>query len=83
MTMTMTTERDHPAQLLVCHQKIARPHVIKYAEETYQFCSLSAYAWCFDCGYYVCDIHQSSRHVAHRTVVEYPHNAMTPVDTAG
>lgn len=35
--------------------------------EEQQWCSLSAQAWCFDCGYYVCDIHAASRHSIHRT----------------
>ena len=59
----------HPAQLLICHQRIAADFRVHEGrrERVDQFCSLEAFAWCFDCGFYVCDIHLAARHVAHRT----------------
>ena len=61
----------HPAQLLICHEHIgAKAPSAVHPTEEYQFCSLSAYAWCVDCGYYVCDIHAVSRHERHQTQPE-------------
>ena len=47
-----------------------------------QFCNLSAYAWCFDCNMYVCDIHLAANHVdQHQTIVEFPKQTFTPGTT--
>ena len=65
----------HPAQLVICHQKIESPvrsHL--RGQRAKQFCSLPGYAWCNECAFYVCDIHLVSRHDAHDAVVEYPDN---------
>ncbi len=63
---------DHPAQLLVCHERIAgdkHVHEIRNGRAE-QFCRLAAYAWCFDCGFYVCEIHMVANHDQHHTRVE-------------
>lgn len=60
----------HPAQLRVCHEHIDPRPPSAAREQAFQFCSLSAYAWCFDCQYYVCDIHAVARHERHRTQPE-------------
>ena len=75
----------HRAQLLLCHEKIAgRHHPGGHVKEGIQFCNLSAYAWCFDCDYYVCDIHLMSRHEGHNTVIEYPQQTARPgIDAEG
>ena len=69
----------HRAQLLLCHEKIAGPHSRGgHVEPKEQFCSLSAYAWCFDCDRYVCDIHLSNHRDTHNYVVEYPKQTFMP-----
>ena len=57
----------HTSQLLVCHQKIGGYTVdgIESAKRA-SWCDLAAHAWCFDCGFYVCDIHSEARHTRHR-----------------
>lgn len=60
---------QHPNDLLICHQKIAadiRVHEGRWVRSE-QFCSLAAFAWCFDCDQYVCEIHLLARHDDHRT----------------
>jgi hypothetical protein len=68
---------SHPAQLLVCHQRIAAPrgYVRRDQRPPGQFCNLPAFAWCFDCRMYVCDIHGEARHHLHETRIEHPENA--------
>ena len=61
---------EHPAQLLICHEHIGARPASSVHEEQYQFCSLPSAAWCFDCGYYVCDIHAVARHERHQTQPE-------------
>jgi len=59
---------QHRGQLMVCHERID-PHDASAAHpaSSSTFCALGAYAWCVDCGYYVCDIHVAARHERHRT----------------
>ena len=54
--------RSHAAQLLVCHQKIGAPDM---PGKRWAWCDLPAHAWCFDCGFYACDIHALARHQTH------------------
>ena len=78
----------HRAQLHVCHQKIDAKHIDRRAGSGQQrgfvlanqrFCDLSAYAWCYTCDMYICDIHLNSRHNGrHQTVIEFPHNTTRP-----
>lgn len=72
----------HRAQLLVCHEQIAGRHSPGgHTQMHLQFCNLSAYAWCFDCNYYVCDIHYVSIHLDnHKAVIEYPKQTFRPAD---
>lgn len=70
----------HRAQLLVCHELIAGPMENDRVRADDQFCSLSAYAWCFTCDKYVCDIHMRSRHEGHDTTIEYPRQTAQPGD---
>ena len=81
----MPARRDHKAQLLVCHQKIAARHMDRrsfratdkfglpgFVPGNQRFCDLAAYAWCYSCDMYVCDIHLNSRHRDHDHYVEFP-----------
>lgn len=69
----------HRAQLLLCHEKIAGPPMPGgHTAPELQFCSLSAYAWCYDCDIYLCDIHYLSRHEGHAADIEYPKQTFTP-----
>jgi hypothetical protein len=63
------SEREHETQLRICHQVLTGSRNLRagYAK---RFCDLEAYAWCFDCRYYVCDIHLASRHDLHDTQAE-------------
>jgi hypothetical protein len=77
----MDEERGrHRAQLLVCHEKIAGNTLTgARISNVKQFCDLSAYAWCFTCAYYVCDIHLNSRHNGkHDTLIEFPKQTVLP-----
>jgi hypothetical protein len=79
VTDAETNKRTHRKQLLVCHQKIAGRHYPGgHTKEEAQFCDLSAYAWCFTCDLYVCDIHLASRHDSHDTKIEFPRQTFTP-----
>ena len=75
----MDEERGHKSQLLICHERILgnkRPRA--YAAPVATHCNLAAYAWCYDCDYYVCDIHMVARHEGHDTVIEYPDKTFRP-----
>ena len=70
--------RDHRAQLLVCHERIAvggqgamdRP--ADWARAAKQYCDLGAYAWCYECDRYVCRTHLYAKHERHDYEVEFP-----------
>ena len=70
----------HRAQLLLCHEEIAGRHSPGgHTKMKLQFCNLSAYAWCFECDMYVCDIHLSSNHRdSHEFAIEYPKQTFRP-----
>lgn len=68
----------HRAQLLVCHELIAGPMENNRVRGEDQYCSLSAYAWCFDDNKYVCDIHLNSMHDGCNTAIEYPRQTFEP-----
>jgi hypothetical protein len=67
----------HPAQLRICHQRIGddpadyppsgQRRLGRRRQARIYDCDLPAHAWCFDCDYYVCEIHLTSRHALHRT----------------
>ena len=71
----MTTEpRQHRAQLSVCHERIAAGAAISggAVKGRSAFCDLGAWAWCYSCDFYVCDIHANARHEGHDLRVEFP-----------
>lgn len=68
MVHTVTMPLAHPAQLVICHERINNARRGAY-------CALAAYAWCYTCGYYVCDIHMQSRHYPCSTEIEHPGNS--------
>jgi hypothetical protein len=57
---------SHPAQMVICHEHIDPKAATSAHPETYAFCNMAADSWCFDCGYYVCEIHVVARHERHR-----------------
>jgi hypothetical protein len=66
----------HAAQLELCHEHIEGLRAD--GRHDWQYCDLSAWAWCHDCDYYACDIHTRSRHDGHRFVIEFPNNTTRP-----
>ncbi len=69
----------HRAQLHLCHERIVGSRTAGGHEVTPRpWCNLSAWAWCYDCDHYVCDIHANARHEGHRLVVEFPDKAPRP-----
>lgn len=60
---------QHRAQLRVCHELIYSQVVDKDGvlpePKGAQYCSLHDVWWCYECGYYVCEIHAVSRHSLH------------------
>lgn len=76
----MGAVRHHRTQLMVCHQKIAGdPRVHETSNGVAgQYCSLGAYAWCFDHGFYVCRIHLHAKHDGDNTQIEFPSPKLRP-----
>jgi hypothetical protein len=71
--------RQHRMQLQVCHEKLmGRKSQGGHEQPGIAFCNLSAYAWCYECSHYVCDIHLNSRHEGHDTVIEFPDKSTKP-----
>jgi hypothetical protein len=60
----------HDAQLRICHERIGDDPAKKPVNAKWAWCDLPAFAWCFDCEYFVCEIHTMARHELHRTQVE-------------
>lgn len=56
--------QHHGAQLRICHEHIGEAERDKQGR--YQWCELPASDWCFDCGFYVCEMHASTRHEFHQ-----------------
>lgn len=50
----------------VCNQRIGDDPAKKPIKARWAWCRLAAYAWCFDCEHFVCDIHYEARHSLHR-----------------
>ena len=76
----MITERRHRAQLALCHERIAAGSAVSggAVKGRSTFCDLSAWAWCWDCDFYVCDIHMMARHEGHDVTVEFPERTARP-----
>jgi hypothetical protein len=78
--MTTTEPRPHRAQLHLCHERIAAGSAVQggAVKGRSAFCDLSAWAWCYDCDFYVCDIHAFARHEGHDYAIEFPDRAPRP-----
>lgn len=67
----------HPAQLRICHERIAAAPTVLHrlggpdegldADIETKWCSLrDPLLWCYTCGKYLCTWHASARHGVHR-----------------
>jgi hypothetical protein len=58
---------QHDAQLRICHERIGDNPAKKPRYARWAWCDLHAFAWCFDCERYICEIHYQANHQEHRT----------------